>query len=99
MYHCWPHNAIPTDLLRAGSVCGLRSDVCGIQIISPAARFRTTARPSTLVSFLAKTRAAREYNRVSLQALTPAWEERFLKTSMAFTMRPEIISNDFGVFF
>ena len=34
-----PYNAIPTDLLRAGSVCGLGIDLCGIRIISLAARF------------------------------------------------------------
>ena len=79
-----PYNAIPTDLLRAGSVCGLGSDICGIHIICLAARFRTTARSGTLVNGLAKIRTAREYDRVSLQAPTPAWEERFLKTSMAF---------------
>ena len=36
---------MPTDLLRAGSVCGLGSDVHGIHITSLAARFRTAALP------------------------------------------------------
>ena len=80
-----PYNAIPTNLLRAGSVCGLGSDICGIHIISPAARFRTAASSGTLVNGLAEIRAAREYDGASICALTPEWEERFLKTSMAFS--------------
>ena len=56
----------------------------GIIIISLAARFRTAASCGTLVNGLAKIRAAREYDRASIHALTPEWEERFLNTSMAF---------------
>ena len=80
-----PYSAIPTDLLRAGSVCGLGSDIRGIHIISPAARFRTAASSGTLVNDLAKIRAVREYDGASIYAHTPEWEERFLKTSMAFS--------------
>ena len=65
-------------------MCGLGSDICGIHIISPAARFRTAASIGTLIKGLAKIRAAREYDGASIYALTPEWEERFLKTSMAF---------------
>ena len=66
-----PYNAIPADLLRAGSVCGLGVDLFGIRILSLAARFRTAANSNTLVNGLAKTSAGREYNGVSLFALTP----------------------------
>ena len=79
-----PSNAIPTDLPRVGSVCGLGSDILGIHIISLAARFRTTARSGALVDGIASIRAARDNDHVSLQAPTAAWEERFLKTSMSF---------------
>ena len=37
-----------------------------------------------LVNGLVKIRAAREHDRENMYALTPEWEERFLKTSMAF---------------
>ena len=60
---------------------GLGSNICGIHILSLAASFRTAASSGTLVNGLAKIRAAREYDGC---ALTPEWEERFLKTSMAF---------------
>ena len=65
-----PYNAFPSDLLQAGSVCGLGSDTCGIHIISHSARFRTTDRSGTLVNGLAKIRAALEYDRVSLFKLS-----------------------------
>ena len=44
-------------------------------------------RPPALVrsrNVLAKIRAAREFDGASIYAHTPEWEERFLKTSMAF---------------
>ena len=78
-----PYNAKPTDILRAGPVCGLRSVICPIHIITLAARFRTAANSCTLVNGLAKIRAAREYDRASICALTPEWEEGFLNTSVA----------------
>ena len=40
-----PYNAMPTDLLRAGFVFGLGSDVHGIPLTSLGARFRTAALP------------------------------------------------------
>ena len=78
-----PNNAVPTDLLRAGSVCGIGIDRCGIRIISLAARFRTAANSGTPVNGPAKHRAARDYDGASIYATTPEWEEKFLKTSMA----------------
>ena len=80
-----PHNATPADLMRAGSVCGLGSDLCRMHMISLAARFRTAACSGTLANGLAKIRVAREYDDASMYAHTPEWEERFLKTSMAFS--------------
>ena len=76
---------MPTDLLRAGSVCGLGSNIHGVHIISLAARSRTAACSGTLADGLAKIRAARESDHVALQKLTSAREARFLKTSMAFS--------------
>ena len=78
-------NAIPTHLSRAGSVCGLGIDLCGIRIISLAARFRTATCFGALANGLAKIRAARDYDGASIFALTPEWEEKFLRTSMAFS--------------
>ena len=68
---------------QKGSVCGLGSDVHRIHITSLAARPQTAARSSTLAHGLAKIWSARESDHVVLQTLTLAWEERFLKTSMA----------------
>ena len=65
-----PYNAIPTDLLRAGSVCGLGIDLFGIRIIGLAARFWTAASSGTVVNGLAKVRATREYDGASIYALT-----------------------------
>ena len=59
---------------------GLGSYICGIRIVSLAARFRTAASSGTLVSGLAKIRAARGYDGASIKALTPEWEERYMKT-------------------
>ena len=72
--HCsnaGPNDAIPTDLLRARSVCGLGIDLFGIRILSLAARFRTAASSNTLADGLAKISTARQYDGVSLFAHTP----------------------------
>ena len=53
-----PHNVFPTDLLRAGSACGLGIDLFGIRVLSLAARFRTVANSNTLAEGLAKISAA-----------------------------------------
>ena len=68
MYHRWYQNALPTDLLRAGSVCGLGIDRCGIRSLASLV-FRTAATSGTLV--LAKSRAARDYDGASICATTP----------------------------
>ena len=64
-------------------MCGFGSGICGIHIISLAARFRTAASSGALVNGHAKIRAAREYDGASICAHTPEWEERSLKMSMA----------------
>ena len=43
-----PYNAIPSNLLGVGSVCGLGPDLVGIHSISLAARYRVAACSSTL---------------------------------------------------
>ena len=65
-------------------MCGLGIDLCGIRIISLDARCRTPTCFGTLANGLAKIRAARDYDGASFFALTPEWEEKYLKTSMAF---------------
>ena len=55
-----PYNAIPTSLLRVGSVCGLGHDLLVIHTLSLAARKRTAADSSALANGLAKIQAARE---------------------------------------
>ena len=79
-----PYNALPTNLLRAGSTCGLCLDVFGIHILSLGARYRTAANSGTLVNGLDKVHAAREYDRAPISALSSEWAEKFLKTSMAY---------------
>ena len=78
-----PYNAIPTDLCRAGSACGLGIDLFGIRILSFAAQWRSAANSNTLADGLAQISAAREYDGVSLSPSHPNGKERFLKTSMA----------------
>ena len=78
-----PYNAIPTDLLRVGSMCGLGLDVLGIHTLNLAARYRTAANSGTLANGPAKIHAARECHRSSIYVLSPEWKEKFLHTSMA----------------
>ena len=80
-----PCDAIPTDLPRVGSTCGLGLDVLGIHILSLATRKRTAVNSGTLVNGLAKIQAAREYDGAPIHALTSEWKDKFLKTSMTYT--------------
>ena len=66
-------------LLTSNAVCGLGSDICGIHIISLAARFRTAANSSTLANGLAKIRAARVFGGASIYVHSLEWEEKFLR--------------------
>ena len=70
-----PYNALPIELLCAGSACGLGIDLFGISILSLAARFGTAANSNTLADGLAKISAARQYDGASLFALELEWEE------------------------
>ena len=49
-----PCNAIPTDLLRVGSTCGLGPDILGIHTLSLAARHRTASNSVALANGMAK---------------------------------------------
>ena len=49
-----PCNAIPSDLLRVGSTCGLGPDILGIHTLSLAARHRTASNSVTLESGMAR---------------------------------------------
>ena len=69
MHYCKPYNAIPTDLLRVGSVCGLGPDILGIHTLSLAARY-------TFDNGLGKIQAARLCSQLE-------WKEKFLNPSMA----------------
>ena len=69
------HNAIPTDLSRVGSTRGLGLDVLGIDMLSMAARHRTAVKSGTLNNGLKKIRAAREYDRAPIFALSHEWDE------------------------
>ena len=83
MHYCRPYNAIPTNLLRVGSVCGFSLDKLGIHTLSSAARKRTASNPGRLANCLAKIKAAREFDRASIHALSSEWKEKFLSPSMA----------------
>ena len=76
-----PYNAIPTDLLGVGSVCGLGPDLVGIHSISLEARCRTAACSNTLNRGLEKIQAARRYDFAPVLALSPTWEKEFLASS------------------
>ena len=73
-----PYNAIPSNLQRVGSVCGLGPELVGIHSISLAARYRTAACSTTLRRGLKKFQTAGGHNCAPVFALSPAWEEEFL---------------------
>ena len=73
------HNAIPTDLLRAGLCAALVSTYLGsVSLASLSVSEQPPTR--TLADGLAKISAAREHDGVSLFALSAEWEEKCLKT-------------------
>ena len=78
-----PYNAIHTNLLRVGSVCGFGLDILEIQTLSFAVRHRTASNSATLASGVANISAAREYDRATTYALSSEWKENFLSPSMA----------------
>ena len=49
-----PYNAIPTNLLCVGSICGFGPDLLGIHTLSLAARCRTAANSGTLTKGVEK---------------------------------------------
>ena len=53
------YNALPSNLLGVGSVCGLGPDLVGIHSISLAARYRVAACSTTLGQSLEKIQTAR----------------------------------------
>ena len=67
-----PYNAIPSNLLGVGSVCGLGPDHVGIHSISLAAPYRAAACSTTLCQGLEKIQAARGHNSAPIFALSPA---------------------------
>ena len=78
-----PHNAIPSNLLGVGSLCGLGPDLVGIHSISLAARNRVAACSTTLSQGLEKIRTVRGHNNAPIFALSPVREKEFLAPSMA----------------
>ena len=74
------YNAVPTNLLDVGCVCGLGPDLVGIHTVSLAARCRTAARSSTFNQGLEKIQIARGCNFAPIFALCP---KEFLAPSMA----------------
>ena len=67
-----PYNAIPSNFLGVGSVCGLGLDLVGIHSISLAARYRVAACSTTLRQGLEKIQAARGDNYTPIFAFSPA---------------------------
>ena len=78
-----PYNAIPSNLLGVGSVCGLGPDLVGIQSISLAAPYRVAVCSTTLNQGLEKIQTARGHHSAPIFALSPVWEKEFLAPSMA----------------
>ena len=77
-----PYNAIPSNLLQVGSVCGI-GPLVGIQYISLAARYRVAACSTTLWQGIENILLARGHNCASLFALSAGWEKEFLSPSMS----------------
>ena len=67
-----PYNAIPTNLLCVGSVCGLGPDLVGTYSVSLAARYRTGSSPNKLNTGLEK-----------FVGKISDWEKEMLALSMA----------------
>ena len=78
-----PYNAIPSNLLGVGSICGLGPDLVGIHSISLAARYRVAACSTTLSQGLDKIQTARGHNCAPIFGFSPVWEKEFLAPSMA----------------
>ena len=78
-----PYNAISTNLLGVGSVCGLGPDLVGIHSFGLAAPYRTAACSNTVNQGLEKIQAARAFDFAPFLALCPSWEKEFLAPSMA----------------
>ena len=77
-----PYNAILSNFLGVGSVCGLGLDLVGIHSISLAARYRVAACSTTLSQGLEKIQTARGHNCAPIFARSPVWEKEFLAPSM-----------------
>ena len=78
------YNALPSNLLGVGSICGLCPDLVGIHSISLAARYRVAACSTTLRQGLEKIQTARGQNSAPIFALSSSvWEKEFLAPSMA----------------
>ena len=77
------YNAILSNLLGVGSICGLGPDLLGIHSISSAARYRVAAYSTTLRQGLEKIQTARGHYSAPIFALSPVWEKEFLAPSMA----------------
>ena len=80
-----PYNAIPTSLLRVGSVCCLGHDLLVIHTLSLAARKRTAADSSALANGLAKIQAPRENDHASIYAVSSEWKGNFLNLPWPIT--------------
>ena len=80
-----PYTAIPSNLVRLGSVCGIGPDLVGVQSISLASRFRVAACSTTLWQGIEKIRLARGQNCGLLFPLflSRVWEKELLSPSMA----------------
>ena len=81
-----PYNAIPSNLLGVGSVCGLGPDLVGIHSLSLAARYRVAACSTTLRQGLQTIQTARGHHCAPMFAISPAWEKEFLAPSMSWSI-------------
>ena len=80
----WNSKIMPCLYFRFGT-WARHCHVHGILFVSLAARFRSATRSTTLVDGLTKFRAAHNSDRVTLHALSTAWEESVLHRSVAFS--------------
>ena len=78
-----PYNAIPSDFLRDDLRAALVSNYLGSVSSALLPGLERLPIRNTLAVGFAKFRATREYDGVSLFAITPEWDKQFLETSMA----------------
>ena len=77
------YNAIVTELLKQGKMASININIDDVELISFAARCRVAHRSATIWPGLVRVKEARNDRRSLVASASAAWENVFLKPSMA----------------